>query len=211
MLKYILSIFLFTNSIFIINAQQNLDAEQVINKFVDSFRTEAIRSGFTLKVSEKNGVNSQQFSGTIVLRANQFMLETDDLKVWFNGKTQWAYLKESNEVSITEPTAEEVAATNPIAIISAFKSVSNIQFSKLKSQTNHIIELTPKKKDTDFSKVEIQLHKSTGNLQSINIQYKNGIINNLTFNNFQKNVAVNPETFVFDKGKFKGAFTNDLR
>jgi len=139
------------------------------------------------------------------------MLETDDLTVWFNGKTQWAYLKESNEVSITEPTAEEVAATNPIAIISAFKLVSIIQFSKLKSQTNHIIELTPKKKDTDFSKVEIQLHKSTGNLQSINIQYKNGIINNLTFNNFQKNVAVNPETFVFDKGKFKGAFTNDLR
>ena len=211
MLKYILSIFLFTNSIFTTNAHQKSDAEQVINKFIDSFRTEAIRSGFTLKVSEKNGVNSQLFSGTIVLRATQFYLETAEFTVWFDGKTQWAYFKESNEVSITEPTAEELAATNPVAIVSAFKSVSNIHFGKLKSQTNHIIELTPKNKKADFSKVEIQLNKTSGNLHAIKIEYKNGLINELTFKNYQKNVAINPGMFVFDKSKFKGVVMNDLR
>lgn len=211
MIKYTLSIFLFINSIFVINAQHNTDAERIINKFTESFRTRAVRSEFTLKISEKNGVNSQQISGLIVLNANRFFLQTDELTVWFDGKTQWAYLENSDEVNITEPTAEELAATNPVAIISAFKSVSKIQFSKLKSQTNHIIELIPTNKKADFSKVEIQLNKTSGNLHVIKIAYKNGMKNELTFKNFQKNITVNPGMFVFDKAKYKGAVMNDLR
>lgn len=211
MQKFIYSIILFTNSIFAVNAQHNPDAERIINSFTNSFQTQAIRSEFTLKISEKNGVNSQQISGTIVLSANRFYLESGELKVWFDGKTQWAYMRENNEVSITEPTAEELAATNPVAIVSAFKSVSKIQFSKLKSQTNHIIELIPTNKKADFSKVEIQLNKTSGNLQAIKIDYTNGLKNELTFNNYQKNVTANPGMFVFDKTKYKGAVMNDLR
>ena len=108
MLKYIYSIVIFINSIFAVNAQHNPDAERIINNFTNSFQTQAIRSEFTLKISEKNGVNSQQISGTIVLSANRFYLESSELKVWFDGKTQWAYMKENNEVNITEPTTEEL-------------------------------------------------------------------------------------------------------
>ncbi|MEA4974443.1 MAG: LolA-like putative outer membrane lipoprotein chaperone [Paludibacter sp.] len=211
MQKFIYSIILFINSIFVINAQHNTDAEQIINNFTESFRTRAVRSEFTLKISEKNGVNSQQISGLIILNANRFFLKTDELTVWFDGKTQWAYLESSDEVNITEPTAEELAATNPVAIISAFKSVSRIQFSKLKNQTNHIIELIPTNKKADFSKVEIQLNKTSGNLQAIKIDYTNGLKNELTFKSYQKDVTVNPNMFVFDKTKYKGAVMNDLR
>ena len=211
MQKFIYSIILFINSIFVVNAQHNTDAERIINNFTESFRTRAVRSEFTLKISEKNSVNSQQISGLIVLNAIRFFLQTDELTVWFNGKTQWAYLENSDEVNITEPTAEELAATNPVAIISAFKSVSRIQFSKLKSQTNHIIELIPTNKKADFSKVEIQLNKASGNLHLIKIAYKNGMKNELIFKNYQKNITVNPDVFVFDKAKYKGAVVNDLR
>ena len=96
--KYILSIFLFINSIFTISAQNNTEAEQLIDKLINSIRSEAVRSNFTLKISEKNAVNSHKFSGIVVLRANQFYLEMDELMVWFDGKTQWAYLKESDEI-----------------------------------------------------------------------------------------------------------------
>ncbi|MEA4986359.1 Outer-membrane lipoprotein carrier protein [bioreactor metagenome] len=211
MQKFIYSIILFINSIFVINAQHNTDAERIIKNLTESFRAQAVRSEFILKISEKNGVNSQQISGTIVLNANRFFLKTDELTVWFDGKTQWAYLENSDEVNITEPTAEELAAINPVTIISAFKSVSRIQFSKLKSQTNHIIELIPTNKKADFSKVEIQLNKTSGNLHAIKIEYKNGLKNDLTFRNYQKNVAVNPRMFIFDNAKYKGAVMNDLR
>ncbi len=211
MYKYILSIFLFINSIFAISAQNNTDAERLINNFINSVKTEAIRSDFTLKISEKNAVNSQQFSGIVVLRANQFYLEMDELMVWFDGKTQWAYLKESNEVNVTEPTEEELAEINPIAILSGLKSISTMQFSKTKHQTNHIIELIPKNKNAAFTKSEVHINKTTGDLSTVSIKYKNGTANELVLKNYQKNIAVKQNTFVFDKVKFSGAAVNDLR
>ncbi|MEA4982391.1 MAG: LolA-like putative outer membrane lipoprotein chaperone [Paludibacter sp.] len=209
--KYILSIILFTNSIFLISAQNNTDAERLIDNFINSIKTEAIRTGFNLKISEKNGVNSQQVSGTFILKSNQFYLEMEEAQVWFNGKTQWALLKESNEVSITEPTEQELAETNPVSILSALKKVSKIQFGKTKNEKHHIIVMTPKTKNATFSNVEVQLVKASGNLFSIFIQQKNGMSNHLSLFNYQKKVAVSQNTFVFDKTRFKGVTVNDLR
>jgi outer membrane lipoprotein-sorting protein len=209
--KYILSIFLFINSIFVGFAQNNTEAERLINNFINTIKTEPVRAGFNLKISEKNGVNSQQISGTFVLKGNQFYLEMEEAQVWFDGKTQWALLKESNEVSITEPTEQELAETNPVSILSALKKVSKVQFSKVKNEKNHIIVMTPKAKNATFTKVEVQLTKATGNLSSINIQQKNGTTNHLSLHNYHKKVAVSQNTFVFDKTKFRGVTENDLR
>lgn len=209
--KYILSIILFTNSIFLISAQNNAEAERLINNFINSIKVEAIRTGFNLKISEKNGVNSQQVSGTFILKNNQFYLEMEEAQVWFDGKIQWAFMKESNEVSITEPTEQELAETNPASILSAFKKVSRIQFGKVKSEKNHIVVMTPKTKNANFTKVEVHFSKTTGNLSFIFIQQKNGMTNQLSLFNYQKKVAVSQSTFVFDKTKFKGVTVNDLR
>jgi outer membrane lipoprotein-sorting protein len=209
--KYILSILLLINSISVSFSQNNTDAEQLTDNFINSFQKQTIQSDFTIKVSEKNSVNSQLISGKIVLRANQFFLESNELKVWFDGKTQWAYMKESNEVNISEPEADELAQINPIAIISAFKAASQIQFSKIKNPQNHVIELTAKNKKADFNKVIIQINKTTEDLQSIMIEYKNGIQNIIQFTNYQKGVNVKPEVFKFDKSKVRDAVVNDLR
>lgn len=209
--KYILSILLLINSISVSFSQNNTDAEQLTDNFINSFQKQTIQSDFTIKVSEKNSVNSQLISGKIVLRANQFFLESNELKVWFDGKTQWAYMKESNEVNISEPETDELAQINPIAIISAFKAASQIQFSKTKNPQNHVIELTAKNKKADFNKVIIQINKTTKDLQSIMIEYKNGTQNIIQFTNYQKGVNVKPEVFKFDKSKVRDAVVNDLR
>lgn len=211
MQKFILSIFLLINSIVGANAQKNIDAERLITNFINTTKTEAIRTGFNLKISEKNAVNSQQVSGTFVLKGNQFYLEMDEVQVWFDGKTQWAFMKESNEVSITEPSEEELAAINPVSILSAYKKASTIQFGKVKNEKNHIIVMTPKSKEATFIKVEVQLVKVSGNLYSIFMQERKGMTNQLTLYNYQKNVPINQNIFVFDKSKFKGVTINDLR
>jgi len=49
-------------------------------------------------------------------------MEMDEMQAWFDGKTQWAYMAQNNEVSITEPTEKELAETNPMAILSGYKT-----------------------------------------------------------------------------------------
>jgi len=136
----------------------------------------------------------------------------DAMRAWFDGKTQWAYVSESNEVSITEPTVKELSETNPMAILSGFKSKCLIRFSsKIKSAQNYCIEMIPKTKNNDITKIDVQINKANGALFSIKLLNKNGGTTLLTLSNFQKGITVSDNTFVFNSAKHKGVTVNDLR
>lgn len=205
------SICLLIISIVTVSAQNKADAEKVVSDLLAQMRSSAITVSFTLKVSGKNSVNSQQNSGTFTLKANKFVLEMDELKAWFDGKTQWAYLTESNEVTITEPTEAELAQTNPLAILSAYKSKCLIKFSKTASAQYYLIDMLPRDKKSDFTKIEVQVAKSSGNLVSIKMTGKNGQTTLLSLSNYRKGVKVTDDMFVFNKARFKGVSVNDLR
>ncbi len=209
--KYTLSIFLLIISITSGLSQHNPDAERIIETYIQEVQQKTIQTDFILKISEKNNVNSQSFLGEAILRADKFFLEMDELTIWFDGKTQWTYMQSINEVTITEPDAEELAQTNPIMIIAIFKSVSNIDFSKTKNTANHVIKLTPKIKKADFSKIEVCLNKTNHQPKSIKIDYKNGLSNELIFTNYKQSKDISDSVFKFDASKAKGAYVNDLR
>lgn len=205
------SIYVLIISITALYAQNSADAEKVINDALAQIRTSAVTTNFTLKVSQKNAVNSHSSSGTFTMKGNKFVLDMDQMKAWFDGKTQWAYLAESNEVSITEPTEAELAETNPMAILSGYKVKSVIRFSKTKSAQNYVIDLLPKDKKSDFVSVEVQISKSGNNLASIRILDKKGQTIFLSLSNYKKGLTVADANFVFNKSKFKNVTVNDLR
>ncbi|MGB4413913.1 MAG: outer membrane lipoprotein carrier protein LolA [Paludibacter sp.] len=211
MTRFTYSIAVLIISILGLSAQNNTDAENVINNLLSSVKTNAIKTSFRLSVKEKNTVNSHSSSGTFTLKANKFVLEMDEMQAWFDGKTQWAYMAQNNEVSITEPTEKELAETNPMAILSGYKTKTVIRFSKTKSTNNYVVEMIPKVKNNDFTKIEIQVNKTTGNLVSIKLFSKNSSTTLLTLTNYQKGIKVSDDVFVFNKARFKGVTVNDLR
>ena len=211
MKQFTYSIVVLIISIHTVFSQNNTDAETVINNYLASVKTSAIRTNFKLIVTEKNKVNSQTNSGMFTLKGNKFVLEMDETKAWFDGKTQWAYVAESNEVSITEPTVDEIASINPLAILAGYKAKSNVRFSKTKSAQNHIIELMPKNKNNDFSKITVQINKANNQLVSIIMVDKKANITTLLLQNYQKVTKLNDDFFVFNKNAYKNVTINDLR
>lgn len=188
-----------------------LNANQIITNILTSVQTNPIRTEFKLIVSAKNNATEQGTTGVFTLKGSKFMLESDEMKVWFDGKTQWSYLPKNNEVTITNPTEKELAETNPMVILSTYKNKSDIRFSSIKSTAFYSIILTPKLKNRDILKIDIQVNKTTLNLFSIKIIYKNGTTNLLTLTNYQKGINVPDNYFVFNASKFKGVYENDLR
>lgn len=211
MTRFTYSIVVLIISIFSTQAQNNTDAEKVIDNLLNTAKTSAIKTNFNLSVTKKNAVNSQSGSGTFTLKGNKFVLEMEGMKAWFDGKTQWAYMEQSNEVSITEPTESELAQTNPMAILLGYKAKCIVRFSKTKSSQNHIVEMIPKLKNSDFIKIEVQVNKNSGNLVSIKLTDKKYTSTLLTLTNYQKGVKLSDDVFVFNKAKFKGVTMNDLR
>lgn len=207
---YTFALFLF--SFQFVAAQSNVEAEKIISDLLTHVKTSAIKTNFKLAMTEKTHPQMQVSSGIFTIKGNKFVLEMDAMKVFFDGKTQWAYISQNNEVSITEPSEKELAETNPMAILAGFKSKSNIQFSKkVKSTQNYCLEMLPKTKNKDITKIEVQINKTNGNLFSIKLTNKNGSVSVLTLSNFQKGLKVGDNVFVFDKAKYKNVVENDLR
>lgn len=211
MKRFIYSIILSIISILSLNAQQAVDAESIIKDLISTFSNNTIKGGFVLSTTGNNSVISQPNKGTFVLKGNKFVIEMERVKVWFDGKTQWTYAIESNEVSVNEPDQSELIQTNPIALLSDFKSKSRVQFSKQKSSTNYIVELIPRVKNKDFNKVEVQTSKINGNLVSVTIYNNDKSQIKLSISNIQKGIKFSETSFAFDKSIYKGVTINDLR
>jgi len=195
-----------------ISAQNNVQAEKKITDLLTEAKTSAIKTNFKLIISDKKDPQSMVSSGVFTLKGNKFVLEMDAMKAWYDGKTQWAYVSQSNEVSITEPTVKELSETNPMAILSGFKSKCLIRFStRVKSAQNYCIEMIPKTKNNEIVKIDVQINKNNGNLVSIKLTNKNGSASLLTLSNFQKRIHVTDNIFVFNAARFKGVSVNDLR
>ncbi|MCD8202418.1 MAG: cell envelope biogenesis protein LolA [Prevotella sp.] len=61
-------------------------------------------------------------SGTISIKGNKFMAKTSSATVWYDGTTQWTYMKSSNEVNVSTPTEAQQQSMNPYKFINLYKS-----------------------------------------------------------------------------------------
>lgn len=100
-------------------------------------------------VSNPSGVQakfqmiSKQFgstSGTISVKGRRFHASTPQAIVWFDGKTQWTYMKENDEVNVSNPSEAELQAINPYNFINIYKK--GYKLSSKKVGTSYEVHLT---------------------------------------------------------------------
>ena len=100
-----------------IYAQNAAQARKILDKTAAVIgRKGGASANFT--VSGKYG-NS---SGTISIKGNKFNARTPQAVVWYDGKTQWTYMKKSQEVNISTPTDAQQQSMNPYKFINIYKN-----------------------------------------------------------------------------------------
>jgi len=72
-------------------------------------------------------------SGTISVKGNKFTARTADAIVWFDGKTQWTYMKSSQEVNVSNPTEAQQQSMNPYKFITLYKRGFNLSMKNVAS------------------------------------------------------------------------------
>lgn len=90
----------------------------------------------TAAVVNRKGGASAQFtisggkigatSGTISIKGNKFCATTPQATMWYDGTTQWTYMKANNEVNIATPDAHKQQMMNPYTFISLYKKGYNL-------------------------------------------------------------------------------------
>lgn len=186
-----------------INAQNATEAKKILDK------TAAIvgrKGGAQANFTATNAKIGSQ-SGTIAIKGNMFQATTPKAVVWYNGKTQWSYLKLTNEVNISTPTEAKRMSMNPYTFISMYKSGYDLGLTKKGS--NYVVHMTAQNKKRSVQEVYITINKRSHIPSQVKMRQGN-TWTNITVHNFR---AVNQPNskFTFNSKDFPQADVIDLR
>jgi len=110
--------------------------------------------GFNLYMGE------DETEGNIVVQDKMFILQTPGMKTWFDGKTQWTYIEENEEVSISEPTAEELQALNPYAWVSLYQLGYELKFGETTVPNVRKVIMTTTLPREEMQSIVLMLHET---------------------------------------------------
>lgn len=146
----------------------------------------------------------------LTMAGNSFRIESADLGIWYDGKTQWTYSSETGEVNITEPSTDEIAQINPLSVIDYFKNTYNIVYGANKTGTQTII-LTAKNKAAEIRQADIIISTTTLLPVATDLFFSNGSRVSIAINNLKTGGTLPASTFRYDPKLHPEAEIIDLR
>lgn len=157
--------------------------------------------------------SKQALKGDITVKGQKYRLKLAGQELFNNGKDVATYIKETNEVNISEyePSENDL---NPAKVYSFDKKGYKYTFageSKEGANTYEVVELSPEKKGGQVSKVKIKVNKADKSVGGWTIIDKSGKRQTFSVSKFVPNVNVDDKFFSFDKSKYPGVEINDLR
>lgn len=111
-MKKLLTIWMLALLPFCLGAQTDSKAAEVLDKVL-------------AELSESSGIRAD-FIGTengfLLLKGEKFYLNSSGIQSWYDGKTQWSYVADTEEVNISHPTPKELQSINPYLILIRYKT-----------------------------------------------------------------------------------------
>lgn len=150
-------------------------------------------------------------NGEITLAKAAFAMSTPQIKVWYDGRTQWTYLSASGEVSITEPTAAELMESNPFTIFTNFESHYKTRLVKAPAGSK-AVELTPLSGSAlGIRRAVVTINSATGYPAAVSVTFTNGQEIKAQISKIAPGKKLPASYFRFDNKKYPAAEIIDLR
>jgi outer membrane lipoprotein carrier protein len=165
---------------------------------------------------EVPGEKSQNQKGKISQAKEAYRLTLPDQTIISDGKTNWIYLKKSNEVQISDTqSGDKDAMLTPRQLLQRYKTGDFIYAVTDKVTEGGVvltqIEFKPVDKGSEYSKIRLSLNDKTGLMTNIKAFAKDG--SRYTFTITKHNTAAKHDAayYTYDKSQFPNARIEDLR
>lgn len=184
----------------------------IITKMIEQMDKNAIESNFTLALQEDMIGDPAIYRGKVIMKGHKFHLSMGDTDVYYDGVTQWMYSEETEELSITTPTQDDLAGTNPLLILKQFKRSCNIAFyDKEQYKEGYVIAFYPKEEHSEIRKLLVTVRKDTTLPIKLVLEASRGNVTSLVLSNLKVNVPTTDSTFNVSATQYPNAIINDLR
>ena len=176
-------------------------AKQVLDKTAAVVAAKSgAKASFTIKGDQMNA------SGTIAIKGRKFQASTPQATIWFDGKTQWTYLKKNDEVNVANPTEAELAAINPYNFIYMYKK--GYKYTMEKKNGSFIVHLTATNKRS-IQEMYITINPKSYIPSQIRMRQQKGWTT-ITISGFKQS-KLSDGLFRFNSKDFPNAEVIDLR
>ena len=191
------------------------DAKSVMDKVSAVYSNEiGFVLDFTLNTEDTQSKITYSHDGKAYIKGNKFKIEVPDGITWFDGKTQWVFMNGGDEVNVSNPSGEELAAISPVALLNLYKSgfkLSKKEQKTQKGQVIYVIEMIPVKRGSDILKIVLSVDRVSYRIASITLEGKDKVNNHLLVRSQARDTNMLDNVFVFDKKKYPDVEIIDLR
>ena len=151
-------------------------------------------------------------NGTVLLQGKKMYLSTDEMKMWYNGKTQWSLIPESGEVNVSTPTEREMTNMNPYSFLNLYKKGYKMKArqTKLRGKDVYEIHLTARSQNANAQEIYVDVAKNDYSLLCIRVRQDN-TWNRISIQSIQGNKHFNDADFEFPKSEYPNIEIIDLR
>jgi outer membrane lipoprotein-sorting protein len=212
-------------SAFTVNAfaQKDADAKVILNKLSKQYRSyDAVKTDFTLTIDNQQAKIKETQTGTLIAssKTNKYKVtlfapggKAVTQEIISDGKSQWTYLKDANEVQLSDADNSE-EGFNPAKIFTIYEKGYKYIYTgqqKAAGKVYQVVDLTPEDGKKSYFKVRLLIDKVKKQLYSAQIFDKNGSQYKYTLRTFTPNYKAPESTFTFNKKAHPGAELVDLR
>lgn len=180
-------------------------ADEVLTQFLQKVEQQTLVTSFTITVTEQ-ATQPMSYTGSISMRGDKFLISMFGNEGAYDGRTLYMYAEDVNELSMSNPTQEELVEANPILFAKALRRQSKVRFSGTNRDSKvYAVDLIPNNQSAGVQHITIKINKQT--LLPVELSVKEG--KQLTVIKF---VSAKYESTIpkFTISK-PGAFVNDLR
>jgi len=185
-----------------LGAQTDRKAEEVLDKALSELsKTSGIRADFA---------GTEQ--GFLLLKGEKFYLNSGGIQSWYDGKTQWSYVADTEEVNISHPTREELQAINPYLILMRYKTDFDYNYRGTQTRNGvkgHEIVLTPKHSG-NREVIRVFISHSHQPL-AIKVEQDGRTMSEINVIKYQTNQKLEDGMFRFNKSLYPNAEIIDMR
>lgn len=188
------------------------EAVKLVNQAIEKLEKSALNVSFTMNYQNTIHETNQIEFGNCIIFGERFYFNMAGIETFYDGKTQWVYMADINEVTVSEPIESELKDINPLAMMKYYTSNHRIALDEeLSTKDIAVVNLYPHSKKEEYFMVTFLFSRTTQFPTKIVISQKNGDKIMFDWTSLSRIIKPEENQFVFVQSNYPKVIVNDLR
>ncbi len=189
---------------------QRVDADALLDKVAADIKDNApVRMDYSYKVYDDDGELLQVDKGMLCVDNERYALLMENMMVWCNGVAQWSYMREIDEIYVTEASSDEAQNLSPLYVVECYRD--GYKSSLTDRGDCWFVKLQAADEEADVEKVELLVSKSNNRLEAMFIYMSGQGMVEVLLDGYTPKCVVPDDSFECPLDEFPGVEVVDMR